>query len=316
MPMPVPGGLHAPVTNLAESTATIAGEMISAGDIGFGELFDLPPGAAEESFPVARELARPEAQLEFSVPDTSDLRDIGEASFGPPAADLRAITESVLGTDERVRVQNTTQIPWRLNASLLITAADNSQWIGTGWFISPRTLVTAGHVVHIKNSGRPGRDGFVKKIQVIPGRNGSQMPFGALTSTEFFTVRGWADSGLENFDYGAIVLSASFPQNLGFFSFGTFDDATLLAATANISGYPGDKPTGTQWFDKRRVSSVKPEKVFYAADTAGGQSGACVYLIRNGERIGIAVHAYGGTTANSGTRISNEVFANLTNWKR
>ena len=88
------------------------------------------------------------------------------------------------------------------------------------------------------------------------------------------------------------------------------------APSANVAGYPGDKPSGTLWYDQREVGSVKPEKVFYAADTAGGQSGACVYMIRDGERIGIAVHAYGGATANSGTRISSEVFANLTAWKR
>ena len=28
-------------------------------------------------------------------------------------------------------------------------------WIGTGWFIGPHTLMTAGHVVFIKNSGVP-----------------------------------------------------------------------------------------------------------------------------------------------------------------
>ena len=52
------------------------------------------------------------------------------------------------------------------------------------------------------------------------------------------------------------------------------------------------------------------------SDTAGGQSGACVYIVRGGQRIAVAIHAYGGATANSGTRISSEVFANLTAWKR
>jgi hypothetical protein len=39
-------------------------------------------------------------------------------------------------------------------------------------------------------------------------------------------------------------------------------------------------------------------------------------VIRGRRRIGVAIHAYGGATANSGTRISAEVFANLENWKR
>jgi glutamyl endopeptidase len=170
--------------------------------------------------------------------------------------------------------------------------------------------------VFINHSNVPGRDGFVKKIQVMPGRNGSQVPFGGVTATEFWTVKGWAENGLETFDYGAIILPAAFPQNIGHFGFGVFEDATLLGAVANVAGYPGDKPSGTLWYDQRQIANVNPDKVFYAADTAGGQSGACVYIVRNGKRFGVAVHAYGGATANSGTRISSQVFANLTSWKR
>jgi hypothetical protein len=41
--------------------------------------------------------------------------------------------------------------------------------------------------------------------------------------------------------------------------------------------------------------------------TAGGQSGTIVYIVDGGQRVGVAVHAYGGATANSGTRISRVV---------
>jgi V8-like Glu-specific endopeptidase len=309
MPATTPTGLHTPVTNMPPTEATITQESVSKGDAGFGDEVQLAPGAVDE--PISRSRGTLESAPQFTAPETEGLRDVGEASFGPVAR-----LEAVIGTDERVRIQDTSQLPWRLSASLLITAADNSQWIGTAWFISPRTLATAGHCVYIKHSGVPGRDGFVKKIQVMPGRNASQVPFGGLTATEFWTVKGWEEDGLETFDYGAIILPSAFPQNLGHFGFGVFTDATLVGVVANVAGYPGDKPSGTLWFDKRQVGSVKPEKVFYAADTAGGQSGACVYMIRNSERLGIAIHAYGGATANSGTRISEEVFANLNAWKR
>ena len=87
----------------------------------------------------------------FSPPRSDELRDIGEASFGtPPPA-----TEDVIGADNRTIVPDTTLYPWRVMCSLLITAADNSTWVGTGWFISARTLITAGHCVHIKGSSVP-----------------------------------------------------------------------------------------------------------------------------------------------------------------
>lgn len=306
-----PTGLHTPITNIAPTESTVSAPMLSEGSTGFGDEIEVTENALVEPVAPPEMEAGFESAVEYTVPDLSNLKDIGVASFGEPPA-----FEAVIGTDERVRITNTKQFPWRVNASLLITGRDNSQWIGTGWFISPRTLVTAGHCVYIKHSGVPGRDGWVKKIQVMPGRNANDLPFGGISATEFWSVKGWGEQGMENYDYGAIILPAAFEQELGFYGFGVFTDQTLLASTANVSGYPGDKPKGTIWYDNRKVGSVNADKVFYAADTAGGQSGAAVYIFSQGQRTAIAIHAYGGATANSGTRISSQVFANLTAWKR
>ncbi len=247
----------------------------------------------------------------FHAPVSTTLRDIGEASFGPPPPQA----ETVHGPDDRIKITNTTIIPWRMNASLLITARDGSQWIGTGWFIGPHTLMTAGHVVFIKNSGVPGRDGWVRSIQVMPGRNGGALPFGSVTSTNFRSVTAWTNDGDQNFDYGAIIIPTNLGNTVGWYGFGVYSNADLVAATANISGYPGDKPAGTQWYDSRRIASVNSRKVFYDIDTAGGQSGSAVYRIIGGGRFGIAIHAYGGATTNSGTRIITDVFNNMVAWK-
>jgi V8-like Glu-specific endopeptidase len=247
-----------------------------------------------------REVSEAELAEIYTAPDTSALRDIGEASFGPPPP----VLETVHGPDDRVQITNTSVYPWRVHASLLITAADNSSWIGTGWFIGPHTLITAGHVVFIKNSGVPGRDGWVRRIQVMPGRNGGSLPYGSVTSTNFRSVTAWTNSGDENFDYGAIIIPNNLGNTVGWFGF-----------VGNISGYPGDKPTGTQWYDARRIASVNSKKVYYDIDTVGGQSGSAVYRIINGQRVGVAIHAYGGATTNSGTRIVTAVYNNMVNWK-
>ncbi|WP_077490386.1 trypsin-like serine peptidase [Sinomonas mesophila] len=262
-----------------------------------------------EPLPGAR-LAELAPEPSWVVPEL-DLPDIGEASFGTPAA----LPETVHGPDDRVQISPANTYPWRVHASLLITAADNSLWIGTGWFIGPHTLITAGHVVFIKNSGVPGRDGWVKKIQVMPGRDGSSLPYGSVTSTSFRSVKGWTVSGSENYDYGAIIIPTELGTSTGWFGYGAYTDADLLSVTANISGYPGDKPSGTQWYAARKVASVGPRKVRYDIDTAGGQSGSAVYRIKSGGRYGIAVHAYGGATTNSGTRITGPVFDNFKAWK-
>jgi glutamyl endopeptidase len=249
------------------------------------------------------------------VEEELNFPDCAHASFGKVNAGLpTAFIESIIDGDDRVRITATSTYPWRVHASLLITAADGSNWIGTGWFIGPRTLITAGHCVYIKHSGVVGRDGFARSIKVMPGRNGTVLPFGAVTSTDFRTVQGWANNGDQNYDYGAIILPSDLGNTTGWLGFGVYDDATLLNSVGNISGYPGDKPAGTQWYHSRKLISVGPRKVYYDIDTMGGQSGSAVYRIVNGRRTAVAVHAYGGS-ANSGTRITAPVHANMVSWK-
>jgi len=313
----VPSG-HTPVSNLSDEAAQFPPvkasvskppaegtnpKTVKARDNGTEVVEGFKPPEVSESM-----LAKAKA------PDTSKLRDIGEASFGPPPP-AAEIAEIVHGVDNRIKITNTAVYPWRAHASLLITAADGSRWIGTGWFIGPHTLMTAGHVVFIKNSGVPGRDGWVRSIDVMPGRNGSTMPYGTVRSSNFRSVTGWTGSGDQNFDYGAIIIPTNLGNTTGWFGFGVYSDADLLATTGNISGYPGDKPAGTQWYDARRIAAVNARKVYYDIDTAGGQSGSAVYRIIGGNRYGFAIHAYGGATTNSGTRIVRPVFDNMVAWK-
>ncbi|HSC92967.1 MAG TPA: hypothetical protein VLB86_15040 [Gaiellaceae bacterium] len=329
----IPTGEHAPVSNQPEEAAAAEREQLSdppneGVDPSANPVADPGIEVVEGYVPITTEVAKlsevaetaeaAEAQKEvveqlsglMTAPNTQGLTDIGEASFGPPPA-----LEAVLGVDDRTQITNTSVYPWRVHASLLITAADNSQWIGTGWFIGPHTLITAGHCVFIKNSGVEGRDGWVKKITVMPGRNGNVLPYGSVISMSFRSVVGWASNGDQNYDYGAIIIPTELGNTTGWLGFGVWGDADLVAATGNISGYPGDKPSGTQWYHARKVVSVNSRKVFYDIDTAGGQSGAAVYRIIGGARYGIAVHAYGGATANSGTRIVTPVYSNMLAWR-
>jgi glutamyl endopeptidase len=243
------------------------------------------------------------------APDTSKFRDIGEASFGP-------FQETVHLPDDRIQITNTGVYPWSAHCSLLITAADNSQWIGTGWFIGPHTVMTAGHVVYIRGGAA---DGWVRSIQVMPGRNGNTLPFGSITSNSFRSVTGWTQWGDWNYDYGAIILPSDLGIRTGWFGFGVWSDSELTSSIGNLSGYPGDKPSGTQWYDWHQIASVDPRKVYYDIDTYGGQSGSAVYRIiyadNQAKRYGIAIHAYGGATTNSGTRIVTPVFNNMVAWK-
>ena len=302
-------GPHAPVSNEPDIASEVDQELSEPSSAG-ADGQEAPPGMEVEDLAGYESVLAVEAAALAWSPPTTQLPDIGEASFGSPAG-----IETVHGVDNRTQITNTSVFPWRAIASLLITAADNSTWIGTAWFVGPHTLLTAGHCVFIKNSGVAGRDGWVKRIQVMPGRNGVNLPYGSVTSTSFRSVSGWFNSGDQNYDYGAIILGTELGNTVGWFGYQVLGDADLTASVANIAGYPGDKPAGTMWFQSNKVASVGPRKVYYDIDTAGGQSGAPVWRLVGGNRYGLAVHAYGGATTNSGTRITSPVASNIAAWK-
>lgn len=313
----IPTGLHAPVSNQAtEASIALPKKAIFRQPSEGIDPKTVKPtndgyeGGVENFKPLEAESMK--AAEETKAPDTSDLPDIGVASFGEPE---KMKAEAVIGEDNRVKINNTNVYPWRAHASLLITARDGARYIGTGWFIGPHTVMTAGHCVFIKNSGVAARDGWVRSIDVMPGRNGSSLPYGTVRSTNFRSVAGWFNNGDQNFDYGCIILPNNLGNNVGWFGFGAYSDSDLRASVGNISGYPGDKPSGTQWYHARRITSVNSRKVFYDIDTFGGQSGSAVYRVIGGNRYGVAIHAYGGSTSNSGTRIVTPVFNNMVNWK-
>lgn len=240
------------------------------------------------------------------------------ASFGD--ASTRAVLrtaaadamEVVVGPDDRVQVGDTAVYPWRAIASLSITAANGTSWIGTGWFIGPRLLMTAGHCVHMADQG-----GWARQIEVMPGRNGGTLPYGSVVSTQFGSVEGWTRDRNRDFDYGVIMLGPDqrLGDTVGTFGWESRSDAGLLGATINLSGYPGDKPAGTQWFHSNTIKAVTPNTFSYDVDTAGGQSGAPVWMLFGDQRRAVGIHTNGAITGNSATRINNNVANNIVFWR-
>ncbi|MGN9863547.1 trypsin-like serine peptidase [Bacillus swezeyi] len=219
--------------------------------------------------------------------------------------------ESVIGSDDRARVTNTTAYPYRA-----IVHISSSIGSCTGWLIGPKTVATAGHCIYDTSSGS-----YAGTATVSPGRNGSSSPYGSVKSTRYFIPSGWR-SGNTNYDYGAIELSEPIGNTVGYFGY-SYTTSSLVGTSVTVSGYPGDKPSGTQWQHSGSIAVSETYKLQYAMDTYGGQSGSPVFEQSSSRTncsgpCSLAVHTngvYGGSSYNRGTRITKEVFDNLTNWK-
>jgi V8-like Glu-specific endopeptidase len=227
--------------------------------------------------------------------------------------------ESILGpTDDRVRILDTDLAPWRMVCALRLRGRSGAA-MGTGWFVGPKTLLTAGHCVYSTQFF----GGWAMEIEVSPGRNGSEFPFKTVRSRRFSAVDRWVASEDPDFDIGCIHLTEPKGDEVGWFAVGALPPDELQGYFVNVSGYPGDRGVGTeQYHHKNRVLQVTDRRVFYDVDTFGGQSGAPVWIHENDTAppLAVGIHAYGtggsptGLGANSAPRIIPEVLALIRSW--
>ena len=219
------------------------------------------------------------AWVEVIDEDKMDIQgEISSLSFDFP--------ESVCGRDDRVKIGNTTSAPYKFICKLYIKAADGKNYIGSGFFIGPRCIITSGHVVHSKA-------GWAKSFRAVPGLNGGTAPFGSQSCGRAFTVIGWAKYRDANYDHGAIILPNNVLYNRIRGYFGFHEQGGL--PTLNNSGYPGDKqPSTKQWYNSGRATKNTGFRFEYMIDTFGGQSGSPTWVKSGSRRSVVGVHGYGG----------------------
>jgi V8-like Glu-specific endopeptidase len=237
------------------------------------------------------------------------LPDAAAASFGDTT-----LLEAIIGSDDRVKVsdQYLSTNPWRQICALRIFSSTGKMYVGTGWFIGPKALATAGHCVFLQDEG-----GWANWIDVIPAKRGAEEPFGKVRAKKFACVDGWTKQRSRDSDYGVIFLDDdTVGKQIGNFEVQALTDEELRGVDAKISGYPADRDRAEyQYYHERPLTSVTPARLNYVIDTFGGQSGSPIWQdTEEGGRIAVGIHTTGGLSSNSGTRISNDVLDNLISW--
>lgn len=283
-----------------------------------GEVFPAAPLSVLESPPFHGTGVLPEGTHPTVVPDHPGAVPLeidydGKLITDFPSSGAR--TESVIGTDERHQVTDTTAYPYRTIVLLLVDFPSVSGFC-TGFFIDADTIATAGHCVYDVDSGE-----WATGIVAYPGRNGASAPYGSASATNLFTTTAWINDGDHRYDYGAVKLDTALGNTVGWLGYGVKPDEKLLRVNVRIFGYPGDKESGTMWGTRRKIKGAEPQKLYYKIDTFGGQSGSPIYgkLSNTCQPCVFGIHAYGVgiepyANSNSGTRVSDTVFADLAYW--
>lgn len=213
---------------------------------------------------------------------------------------------SVIGTDGRVLVTNTTGYPWRTMVHITFQDAAANTYICTGTLYDADSVLTAGHCVN------DGAGVWYTNWRVYPGKYGDLAPYGSCAATEVWSVTGWVTGADPKHDYGALNLDCTIGDTVGWIGLKKGDHT---GEQARIAGYPGDKqPYYSLWKMSKPIVWTYQYRLGYRIDTAGGQSGSAVTVAGP---YAVGIHAYGldpATNTNSGTRMRKAVFDNLVSW--
>lgn len=197
---------------------------------------------------------------------------------------------TVIGDDDREFRADTDAPPLSMICALAMRSTDGQLWHGTGFLVGRRTIVTAAH--NLTTRDRWGRDVDIAEVVVRPGLRPTNPPFAEQTvGPEHWALHpGWNRDPTFDTDFATISL----PQDAGtggaWFGVAALDQHWLIDRMVNLAGYPGagntqrDTIPAAEWgkrlyWHADRIGIVKPDALFYDADTSPGQSGAPVVLM-------------------------------------
>ncbi|MBO6524529.1 MAG: hypothetical protein JJ971_11925 [Balneolaceae bacterium] len=106
-------------------------------------------------------------------------------------------------------IDNTRDNPFKMICKIVTGIEGLLSKVGTGFFISPRCIITAGHNLHWNTVYG---DKWVEVAKIIPGSrdrtltDNDEEPFGVAYSEVFRSVSGFVNFGIDSYDYGAIIL--------------------------------------------------------------------------------------------------------------
>ncbi len=245
-----------------------------------------------------------------------------------------------IGTDDRVAITNTTQMPYSAIARIEVSFPSGSS-TATAYMISDNVAITAAHAVFLQETTSGGSYEWPEKVKVFPGQKSSNIftgyPYGnakaieVVISAPFFTEKATLDSSGNRistrtssyYDWALLYLDDEIGAETGYFGYQFTNGTTGM--NVSITGYkdgvpPQYKASGTVISAPTNIAGAELLNqeyiMLYMIDAGDGQSGSPIYYqSSDGSWISIGIHTADYTYAdgtgqlNQGNRFTSQLFS-------
>lgn len=207
-------------------------------------------------------------------------------------------------------------LPGYFNRSCRLTVRFPSRTsYGTGFFITPRAVLTAAHCLYDR-----ARRVQATEVVIEPGFSDRHQE-GSLEASVVQVSRLRVPNAYKDplripwgSDYALVLLDK--PQPVKCHALRSLSDAELNQAQILIVGYPLDKESGHEQFvGKGKITKVESQYLLHSVDTDEGQSGSGIFMWRGEQPEAVAIHcSEKDSTANRGTRLTPEILTHIKSW--